>query len=86
MIKILFLIALAILPISAIAQDQATDQSAEPTRIEVKAERGEIHFIINGATKAVLDENGLKVSGDVQSDSFLHGVTIIDQAQMDGQQ
>ena len=43
------------------------------TRIETDHQTGEIRFIINGETAAVLSENGLIVDGNVNGHAFLHG-------------
>ena len=43
------------------------------TRIETDDETGEIRFIIDGKTAAILSRNGLIVDGNVNGHAFLHG-------------
>ena len=43
------------------------------TRIETDHETGEIRFIIDGETAAILSGNGLTVDGNVNGHAFLHG-------------
>ena len=43
------------------------------TWIEMDHETGEIRFIINGETAAILNKNGLIVDGNVNGHAFLHG-------------
>lgn len=79
MMKIILLSALAVFPFVAIAQEAAPDTPTKPlTRIEVNEADHKISLVINGKTMAVLEESGLKVSGDIQSETYLHGVTNLD--------
>jgi hypothetical protein len=77
MIRILILLTLIIFPLSVMAQDTTETIPTSLTRIEVNETEHQISFIINGQVKAVLDEDGLKVSGDVEANSFLHGQDVV---------
>lgn len=64
------LTALCILGLStaAFAQDhQAKATPSEPaaTRIEVDEQAGAVHIVIDGAERAVFDEDGLRINGDI---------------------
>ncbi len=43
------------------------------TRIETDEQSGEIRFIIDGETAAILSGNGLIVDGNINGHAFLHG-------------
>ena len=76
--KALFIILIAFCAFATViyavsATEGANTQNDAPTRIEVNTETDEIIFIINGETKAIINQDGLKVLGDTHSQAFLYG-------------
>lgn len=62
-------------PAVAVLQAPAGEDAAgklPQTRIETDHETGEIRFIINGETVAILSGNGITVHGNINGHAFLH--------------
>lgn len=57
----------------AASVEDMIEANNQTTRIEVNAKTDEITFIIKGEPKAVIDQDGLKIFGDTQSQTFLYG-------------